>query len=307
MGDSVRSIFKGVFPAVTTQFDEMHNLDVNATQRIIDALIGDGVHGLVILGTVGENNSLRPAEKRTIMQAAREVVAGRVPLLSGVSEFTTDAAKDFVSDAEAAGVDGLMVLPAMVYTPDAVELEHHFRDVAGASGLPIMLYNNPASYRINISLETLARLADVENIICIKESAEDTRRFTDIIEACGDRYVVFAGLDDMAFEALVLGASGWVSGLSNAFPRESVALYECLQSGEIEKARTIYRWFMPLLHFDSKPKLVQYIKLAEQVMGRGSERVRMPRMTLTGEERETLIGAVKKADDTRSDINAVLS
>ncbi|WP_321394860.1 dihydrodipicolinate synthase family protein [Emcibacter sp.] len=303
MARDVQEIFKGVFPAVTTQFDERGNVDLEATRRVIDGLVRDGVHGLVLMGTVGENNSLRTEEKVSLLEAARKVVDGRVPILSGVSEFTTEEAQDYVRAAERIGIDGLMVLPAMVYVPDQSELEQHFRLVASATSLPIMLYNNPASYRVSISLDTLARLADVDNIVCIKESAEDTRRFTDLINACGERFIVFAGLDDMAFEGLVLGAKGWVSGLTNAFPRESVALYDLLERGEIEKAREIYRWFMPLLHFDSKPKLVQYIKLAEQVMERGSERVRLPRMILSGAERQDLITTVRKAEEIRPDLD----
>ena len=306
MARRAEEIFRGVFPAVTTQFDEHHNVDLDATQKVIDGLVRDGVHGLVLMGTVGENNSLRTEEKISLLEAAKEVVDGRVPILSGVSHFTTEEAQEYVRAAERIGIDGLMVLPAMVYVPDQAELEQHFRLVAAATSLPIMLYNNPASYRVSISVDTLSRLADVDNIVCIKESAEDTRRFTDLINACGERFIVFAGLDDMAFEGLVLGAKGWVSGLTNAFPRESVALYELLQRGEIEKAQALYRWFMPLLHFDSKPKLVQYIKLAEQVMERGSERVRLPRMTLTGEEREELISTVREAEATRPDLDSLL-
>jgi 4-hydroxy-tetrahydrodipicolinate synthase len=306
MARRAEEIFRGVFPAVTTQFDDQHNVDLPATQKVIDGLVRDGVHGLVLMGTVGENNSLRTEEKMSLLEAAKEVVDGRVPILSGVSQFTTEEAQDYVRAAERIGIDGLMVLPAMVYVPDQAELEQHFRLVASATNLPIMLYNNPASYRVSISVETLARLADVDNIVCIKESAEDTRRFTDLINACGERFIVFAGLDDMAFEGLVLGAKGWVSGLTNAFPRESVALYELIERGEIEKAQALYRWFMPLLHFDSKPKLVQYIKLAEQVMERGSERVRLPRMILSGDEREDLISTVREAEATRPDLNALL-
>ncbi|MFC7048360.1 dihydrodipicolinate synthase family protein [Emcibacter nanhaiensis] len=306
MARQAEEIFRGVFPAVTTQFDEQHNVDLTATQQVIDGLVHDGVHGLVLMGTVGENNSLRTEEKISLLEAAKDVVAGRVPILSGVSHFTTEEAQDYVRAAERIGIDGLMVLPAMVYVPDQAELEQHFRLVASATGLPIMLYNNPASYRVSISVETLERLADVDNIVCIKESAEDTRRFTDLINACGERFIVFAGLDDMAFEGLVLGAKGWVSGLTNAFPRESVALYELLQRGEIDKAQALYRWFMPLLHFDSKPKLVQYIKLVEQVMERGSERVRLPRMILSGAEREDLISTVREAEATRPDLDSLL-
>jgi dihydrodipicolinate synthase/N-acetylneuraminate lyase len=227
------------------------------------------------------------------------VSEGRAPVIVGVSEFTTATAANFARDAERLGASGLMVLPGMVYVPTAAELEHHFRTVAAASGLPVMLYNNPPSYRVNIDIATLERLADVPNIVAIKESAADSRRFTDIINAFGERYVLFAGLDDVAFEGLTLGAKGWVSGLTNAFPAESLRLYEALRKGDLEQARKIYRWFMPLLHLDAEHDLVQSIKLAEQIMGRGSERVRPPRLPLAGERRASVSAMIERARDTR--------
>ena len=306
MTASQQPAWRGVFPAVTTQFREDMSVDLEATQKVIDGLIADGVHGLVLMGTVGENNSLLPEEKRNLLSAAMEVIDGRAPAITGVSEFTTDRAQEYARDAEKAGVNGLMALPAMVYVPNTEELERHFRAVASATGLPIMIYNNPASYRINIEIDSLKRLSDVENIVAVKESAEDTRRFTDMFNALGDRYVVFAGLDDMALEGLVLGAQGWVSGLTNAFPKESVAIYELVRRGEIAKAVEIYRWFMPLLHLDAQPDLVQCIKLCEQVMGRGSERVRPPRYVLSGADRARTIALCEAARDTRPDLDALL-
>jgi 4-hydroxy-tetrahydrodipicolinate synthase len=291
--------WSGVFPAVTTQFDTALEVDLPATQKVQKALLQDGVHGLVLMGTVGEGNSLSAAEKRSVLRAAVEVSEGRVPVIAGVSEFTTVTAVSFARDAERLGAAGLMVLPAMVYVPTPAELEHHFRTVAAATSLPIMLYNNPPSYRVNIDLQTLERLADVPNIVAIKESAPDSRRFTDIINRFGERFVLFAGLDDVAFEGLTLGAKGWVSGLTNAFPVESLQLYAALRDGDLELARRIYRWFMPLLHLDSEHDLVQSIKLAEQVMGRGSERVRAPRLPLSGERRAAVISMIERARDSR--------
>jgi dihydrodipicolinate synthase/N-acetylneuraminate lyase len=299
MPTSLSCTWSGVFPAATTQFDPALAVDLAATQRVQKALLRDGVHGLVLMGTVGEGNSLSAEEKRLVLGAAVEVSEGKVPVIAGVSEFTTAAAARFARDAERIGAAGLMVLPAMVYVPTAVELEQHFRTVAGATGLPIMLYNNPPSYRVNIDIPTLSRLADVANIVSIKESAPDSRRFTDIINAFGDRFVLFAGLDDIAFEALTLGAKGWVSGLTNAFPVQSLLLYEALRTGALDAARRIYRWFMPLLHLDSEHDLVQSIKLAEQIMGRGSERVRPPRLPLAGERRAAVIALVESARDSR--------
>ena len=291
--------WSGVYPAATTQFTPSLELDLRATQAVQAALLRDGVHGLVLMGTVGEGNSLSAEEKRTVLSGAVEVTEGRVPIIVGVSEFTTATAVTFVRDAERLGASGFMVLPGMVYVPTAAELEYHFRTIAGATSLPIMLYNNPPSYRVNIEIATLARLAEVRNIVSIKESAPDPRRFTDIANAFGERYVLFAGLDDVVFEALTLGARGWVSGLTNAFPAESLALYAALEKGDLERARRIYRWFMPLLHLDSDPDLVQSIKLAEQILGRGSERVRPPRLPLAGERRAQVTALVETARATR--------
>jgi 4-hydroxy-tetrahydrodipicolinate synthase len=291
--------WRGVYPAATTQFAEDLSVDYDATAGVQDALIRDGVDGLILLGTCGENNSLEPDEKRAILERARGTVAGRVPVVTGVSELTTSRAVAFARDAEALGVDGLMVLPAMVYVPTEEELYTHFKKVAEATSLPIMLYNNPPAYRVSISARVLEKLADIPNIVAVKESAPDPRRFTDLINIFGDRYVLMAGLDDVALEGMILGAHGWVSGLTSAFPQESVALIAALQKGDIEEARRIYRWFMPLLHLDAEHDLVQSIKLAEQIMGRGSERVRMPRMPLAGERRKQVIDMVEKAAATR--------
>ncbi|WP_417229504.1 dihydrodipicolinate synthase family protein [Brevundimonas sp.] len=289
----------GVIPAATTQFDTGLAVDFDATQRVLDALINDGVDGLIALGTVGENNSLEPEEKRAVLKAAVEVTAGRVPVITGVSEMTTPRAVQYARDAEALGVDALMVLPAMVYVPNAEELEAHFRAVAAATALPVMLYNNPTMYRISLSNSDLKRLSDVKNIVAIKESAQDSRRITDIINELGDRYAVMVGLDDLALEGLVLGATGWVSGLTNAFPEESVALVKAVADGDLARAVAIYRWFMPLLHLDAVSDLVQSIKLAEEIMGKGSERVRMPRLPLSGDRRKEVIAMVEKAAATR--------
>lgn len=289
----------GVYPAATTQFAADLSIDVPATQRVLDGLIRDGVHGVVVMGTVGENNSLSADEKRTVLQAAVEVVAGRIPIIVGVSEMTTPVAATFARDAERIGADGLMALPAMVYVPQEDELVAHFRGVARASGLPVMLYNNPPAYRVNITMQALAKLSDEPTLVALKESAPDTRRFTDLINAFGDRFTLMAGLDDVALEGMILGAKGWVSGLTNAFPKESVALVEAIQRRDLDTALRIYRWFMPLLHLDADHDLVQSIKLAEAIMGRGSERVRPPRHPLAGARREAVVAMVERAAATR--------
>ena len=299
--------WKGVYPAVTTQLAPDGALDLAATRQGMKALVDDGVDGLIVLGTCGENNSLTPEEKRAVLQGAVAVVGGQVPLIAGVSELTTAKAMEYARDAERIGMNGLMVLPAMVYVPTPEELFTHFKSIAEATSLPIMLYNNPPAYRVNIGLDTLERLAAIPNIVAVKESAPDPRRITDVINRFGDRFTLMAGLDDVALEGLFLGASGWVSGLTSAFPRESVALMRAVDRKDWEQARRIYRWFMPLLHLDAEHDLVQSIKLAEQIMGRGSERVRLPRLPLSGTRREQVVAMVEKAAATRpmlSGINA---
>jgi 4-hydroxy-tetrahydrodipicolinate synthase len=291
--------WKGVYPAVTTQLHANLQVDVAATQRVVDGLIRDGIDGLIALGTVGENNSLEPQEKLSVLEAIVEVTAGRVPVIAGVSEYDVRRSARFSQAAERIGANGLMLLPPMVYVPTLTELSSYFRAVARETRLPIMLYNNPPAYRTNIDVQVLTDLADVENIVALKESAPDPRRFTDLRNALGDRYVLFAGLDDVALEALYLGARGWVSGLTNAFPRESVGMVAALLAGEHAKAIEIYRWFMPLLHLDAEHDLVQSIKLAEQIMGRGSEFVLPPRQPLTGERRAAVIKMVENAAATR--------
>lgn len=296
--------WKGVFPAVTTQVSETLVPDLDATQSVVDALIRDGVNGLIALGTVGENNSLELAEKLKVLAAIIEVAAGRVPVVTGVSEFDTRRAVRYARAAETAGADGLMLLPPMVYVPKPHELAAHFRGVGEAVGIPIMLYNNPPAYRTNIDPEVMSLLHDVDTIVAIKESSPDTRRFTDFFNAFGNRYVLFAGLDDVALEGLWLGARGWISGLTNAFPEESVAMVEAVERGDHAKALEIYRWFMPLLHLDAEHDLVQSIKLAEQVMGRGSERVLAPRQILSGARRAEVIAMVEKAAANRPDLGS---
>jgi 4-hydroxy-tetrahydrodipicolinate synthase len=291
--------WSGVFPAATTQFKADFSIDTDATQTVQSALVRDGVHGLVLMGTVGENNSLTADEKRYVLKAAREAVGPKTPLIVGVSELTTELGVRFAKDAEALGADGLMVLPAMVYVPSPEELTAHLRAVARASGLPIMLYNNPPAYRVEIALPVLEALADERTIVAIKESSPDTRRFTDLFNRFGDRFHLLAGLDDVALEGLLLGARGWVSGLTNAFPAESLALYEAAKRGDLAQALTIYRWFMPLLHLDAAHDLVQSIKFAEQIMQRGSERVRPPRAPLTGARRAEVQALVEAAAANR--------
>ena len=291
--------WKGVFPAVTTQFHADQSLDLAATAVHVSALIDAGVHGLIMLGTVGENTSLEPEEKRAVLKTAVEVSAGRVPVLPGVAECSTAAACHFAADAEKLGADGLMVLPAMVYKSDPRETIAHYRAVAGASGLPILCYNNPVSYGVDITPAMFAAIRDVPTLVAIKESSDDVRRLTDLVNVCGDRYVLFSGVDDLVLESVLLGATGWVSGLVNAFPHEALRLWKLAVAGRYEEARSIYRWFSPALHLDTHVKLVQYIKLAAAECGYGTETVRAPRLPLEGDERERVLGIIRRAMESR--------
>ena len=290
----MKANWAGVFPAVPTQFKADLSVDIEATQKHIRILLDQGIHGLVMLGTIGENCSLSRAEKQTVLKATREVAGGKVPILSGVAEFTTPGACETARMAEASGADGLMLLPAMVYKADARETIYHFRAVAQATGLPILCYNNPPVYRVDITPEMFAQLADVQNLVCIKEASGDVRRITDLFNVLGDRYTIFAGLDDVALESVMLGCVGWISGLVDAFPRQNRMMWDAATSGNYGKALEIYRWYMPMLHFDSHPKLVQYIKLAVAEVGYGSELVRPPRLTLVGEEREQALKTIRQ-------------
>jgi 4-hydroxy-tetrahydrodipicolinate synthase len=291
--------WRGVYPAATTQFKQDQSLDLEATARHVETLIEVGVDGLVMLGTLGENTALEPEEKRGVLKATVEVAAGRVPVLSGVAECSTALACRYAEEAEKLGVDGLMVLPAMVYKSDARETMAHFRAVARATDLPIMCYNNPVSYGVDISPEMFAELADEPTLLAIKESCDDVRRLTDLKNACGERYVLFCGVDDLIVESVLLGAVGWVAGLVNAFPAESVRLFALARDGHWEEAKALYRWFMPLLHLDCDVKLVQYIKLAQAMTGLGSEMVRAPRLVLAGVERERIASIIQQGLDAR--------
>ena len=291
--------WRGVYPAVTTQLKTDESLDLEATGSHVRTLIEAGVDGMVMLGTVGENTALEPGEKRDVLKAAIEAADGRVPVLSGVAECSTALACRYAADAQDLGAEGLMVLPAMVYKSDGREALTHFRAVARASDLPIMIYNNPVSYGVDISPEMFVELGDEPTIAAIKESSDDPRRLTDIVNACGERYVLFCGVDDLALEAALLGAAGWVAGLVNAFPHETVRLWRLAGEGRWEEARALYRWFMPVLHLDCHVKLVQYIKLAQAMAGLGTETVRGPRLTLDGEERARIAGIVRQALESR--------
>ncbi len=291
----MQSTWRGVFPAVTTQFYQDQSLNLKGTADHIERMLRAGMHGVIMLGTLGENCSLEYGEKLDVLRAALGQVAGRVPVLAGVAECTTGLACRFAADAQKLGVNGLMLLPAMVYKSDARETVVHFRAVARAVDLPIMCYNNPVSYGVDITPAMFADLADEPKFVAIKESSENVRRITDLKNACGERYLLFCGVDDLIFESVSLGAIGWVGGLVNAFPEENQLFWSLLMGGKREEALRIYHWYTPLLHLDTHVKLVQYIKLAAAENGIGSEMVRSPRLPLAGKEREEVLAIIRKA------------
>jgi dihydrodipicolinate synthase/N-acetylneuraminate lyase len=295
----MKPYWSGVFPAVTTQLKKDQSLDLEATGRHLEVLIKSAVKGLIMLGSLGENQSLAPEEKRRVLAFAVETAAGRVPVLSGVAENSTEAACRYVRDCEKLGANGFMLMPAMVYKGDSRETLYHFRAVAAATGLPIMIYNNPISYGNDITPEMFAELASIKNLVALKESSGNTRRVTDIRNEVGDRYAIFVGVDDLVLEAAVLGIDGWVAGVGLAFPRENQFLWELTLAGRWDEALTIYRWFTPLLHLDTHVKFVQYIKLMVQECGLGAEWVRAPRLALAGEERKAILKIIHDGIENR--------
>lgn len=291
--------WSGVFPALTTQFTEEERLDFAAMERHFEAQIEAGVNGLVVLGSLGENGTLSPREKQEVITRAVSVSRGRVPVLSGVAETTTAGACAFVQAAASNGVDGFMVLPPMQYVSDSRETIRHLRTIARTTDLPIMIYNNPVAYRVDITPEMFAELADEPKFVALKESSEDVRRVTDIRNLLGNRYQIFVGVDDLAMESLLMGADGWVAGLVCAFPRESVALYRLVTAGRVSEALALYRWFAPLLHLDTSVKFIHYIKLAQSMTGSGTETMRAPRLRLEGDERKSVEAVIRRALETR--------
>jgi dihydrodipicolinate synthase/N-acetylneuraminate lyase len=291
--------WQGVFPAITTQLKRDQSIDLEATARHAEVLINSGVAGLIFLGSLGENQAMRREEKRLVIEAMVKAVHGRVQVLSGVAESSSEEACAYVRDVEKLGVDGVMVMPAMLYKGDERETLAHFRAVTLASGLPMMVYNNPISYANDVTPEMFAQLADQKNLVALKESSGDPRRITDLRNTVGDRYAIFSGVDDLVLEASVLGIDGWVAGSGMAFPRENQYFWQLTRDGKWEEARAFYRWFTPLLHLDTSTKFVQYIKLAVQECGFGQEWVRAPRLPLVGDEREQILKIIHKGIATR--------
>lgn len=295
----------GVYPAVTTKFHADESLDIAEMERHFDFQIRAGVHGLVTCGSLGEASTLTLEEKLEVAATALRVSEGRVPVLANVSELSTREALRYVEGAAKVGVNGLMLMPALLYGADAAEAKANVRTIAEAAQLPVMVYNNPVSYKVDLKPEDFAELADCQWLVAIKESSDNIRRITDLRNALGTRYQLFIGVDDLAFEGLALGCDGLLAGLCDAFPAETVAIYDLMQAKRYDEALKLYQWFMPLLHLDVHAKLVQNIKLAEAMAGVGNEHVRRPRLPLTGVERERVTAIIQKALDTRPELPAL--
>lgn len=291
--------WSGVFPAVVTQMHEDQSLDLEGTARHLELLIESGVSGLIVCGSLGENQCLLPEEKRAVVESAVAVSAGRVPVLSGVAETSTGAALRYLGDAGALGVSGFMILPPMVYKPDTRETERWFRTLAAATPLPWMLYNNPVGYHTDVTPERFAGLADIPNLTSIKESSANSRRITELRNLVGNRYQLFTGVDDLFLECAILGIDGWVAGSGIAFPVENQRLWDLTREGRWDEARELYRWSQPLMKLDTHVHFVQYIKLLCQETGLGREWVREPRLPLAGQEREEVLSIIRKALEKR--------
>ena len=278
--------WKGVFPAVTTKFTDKDTLDLDLFTVNIKAQLAAGVNGIILGGTLGEASVLTNAEKEILVKETIKLVDGKVPVVINIAEGSTSVAIQCAKDAENWGAKGLMLLPPMRYKSDHRETVQYFKDIAASSSLPIMIYNNPVDYKVDVTIDMFAELAKVPSIQAVKESTRDVTNVTRMRNAFGDRFRILCGVDTLALEELVLGADGWVAGLVCAFPAETVAIFKLAKAGKIAEATEIYRWFMPLLELDIHAKLVQYIKFAESKTGIGSETVRRPRLILEGAERK---------------------
>lgn len=291
--------WKGVFPAVTTKFHKDGSLDMAMFFKNLDAQLNAGVHGIILGGTLGESSVLNLEEKIQLTKETVNYIQGKVPVILNIAEGATRDAIFWADKAREMGASGLMILPPMRYAADHREVVTYFKTVAKSTELPIMIYNNPIDYKTLVTLAMFEELAECENIQAIKESTRDISNVTRMRNQFGDRYSLLCGVDTLAMEELVMGADGWVAGLVCAFPKETVAVYNLVKAGKLQEALKIYQWFLPLLELDIHPKLVQYIKLAEQMAGIGTEWVRPPRLTLTGEERVKVENIIKRGLEHR--------
>ncbi len=286
-------MWKGVFPALTTKFNADDTLDFKLFEKNLNAQLVAGVDGVILGGSLGEASVLSNDEKFDLVKFTVGTIAGKVPVIMNIAEGSTREAVKLAIQAEKLGSKGLMMLPPMRYKSDHRETVKYFKDVAKSTSLPIMIYNNPVDYKIEVTLEMFDELAEVPTIQAVKESTRDVSNVTRMINRFGDRFKILCGVDPLAMEELLMGAHGWVAGLVCAFPAETVAIYRLTKAGRIAEALTIYRWFLPILELDIHAKLVQYIKLAETETGIGSENVRAPRLTLVGSERERILRIIR--------------
>ena len=292
----------GVYPAVTTKFTEHGDLDIPAFLHNIEAQAAAGVTGIIIGGSLGESSTLNHDERIALAEAVLAAAGDRVEVILNIAEGSTRQAIALAQRAEKAGIDGLMLLPPMMYKPTAVEVTEFFCTVAKATSLPILLYNNPVDYKIEITPDMFEAFVPFDNLQAVKESTRDISNVTRMRNRFGNRFRILCGVDTLAMEELLMGADGWVAGLVDAFPRETVALYNLIRAGRVEEALMLYRWFMPLLELDISPQLVQNIKLAEAMTGLGNEYVRLPRQPLRGVERERVVAILEKGLATRPNV-----
>lgn len=296
--------WKGVFPALTTKFTKDDKIDFDLFDKNLQAQLAAGVEGVILGGTLGEASVLSNEEKFDLVKFTVDKVQGKVPVVMNIAEGSTREAVKLAEEAAKCGAKGLMMLPPMRYKSDHRETVAYYRVVASSTNLPIMVYNNPVDYKIEVTLDMFAELAEEKNIQAVKESTRDVSNVTRMINRFGNRFKILCGVDTLAMEELVLGADGWVAGLVCAFPRETVAVYKLTKANQLAEALKIYRWFLPLLELDLHSKLVQYIKLAEQEAGIGSENVRAPRLTLVGEERERILKLIRDGIKNRPQLGA---
>ena len=296
--------WEGVMPAITTQFDSEGSLSLSAFKNNLAHQIKAGVHGIILGGTLGEASTLTSSEKESLLKMTLEQVEGKIPVIMNIAEQSTDQAVGSAKAAETNGASGLMLLPPMRYRATDIETVAYFSAVASSTSLPIMIYNNPVDYKIEVTLDMFQAIRKYENITAVKESTRDITNITRMINRFGDRYKILCGVDTIAMESILMGAKGWIAGLVDAFPEETVAIYTYCKAGEWEKARAIFRWFLPLLELDISPQLVQNIKLCEQATGLGTGYVRKPRLPLEGTElkrveyiiKESLVNRPKNLD-----------
>ena len=295
--------WEGVMPAVTTKFTSDGELDFEMFNKNIIAQIEAGVSGIVLGGTLGEASTLTRNEKSALIKNTVDITENKIPVLMNIAEQSTSEAITAVKTAENDGVSGLMILPPMRYKASDDETVTYFKSIAQSTSLPIMIYNNPVDYKIEVTLDMFDQLLECENIHAVKESTRDVSNVTRIINYFGDRLKIMTGVDTLALESLLMGANGWIAGLVDAFPRETVAIYKLQKAGYIKEALEIYRWFLPLLELDINSKLVQNIKLAEKYTGIGTENVRAPRLPLIGDERKRVIKIIESSLQTRPDLS----